>query len=401
MRYEPEGDLQTKTSPGISSETQASPDGTPPDDPELKVSLQRLRIARTNLLSAAVAYTNGRISEGQLRAVRELMEEQKRRFESRYGKELMTKLVDALRSVDGDFVEQAEAQLPSDASPSVPNPPAADRQTTTGPSPSPPRRKGAAEQWGKPAVRPVSTPATPEHDRRSPEKVTSSPSPDSGKKPEALHRRWPVESASIAAGILRRYKNRLKGVDAKLSRLERDYHKGRINSFQYRAIRKHFLKQRQAALRLLYNYHDSLRWEVILEEGKTELLMELNQAACTGLAVYDNRTFHCLYIEGQLPESASEALAFLGTFGSSRSESQQGLMYATHSEEGDTLLLIPGKFTSSLGVFSGDPPAWQARALREVHRNFEIANHQALDRMDKDSLIFPNLGRFIRDQGLK
>ena len=47
-------------------------------------------------------------------------------------------------------------------------------------------------------------------------------------------------------------------------------------------------------------------------------------------------------------------------------------------------------------MFSQDPPGWQVRALREVLLNFEAANRAALRRKDRDTLIFPDLRRFVK-----
>ena len=51
-------------------------------------------------------------------------------------------------------------------------------------------------------------------------------------------------------------------------RLEQDFQQGRINASQYRAIYRHYMEQREVALRLREKYPDSDRWRVVLEEGK-------------------------------------------------------------------------------------------------------------------------------------
>ncbi len=71
-------------------------------------------------------------------------------------------------------------------------------------------------------------------------------------------------------------------------------------------------------------------------------------------------------------------------------------MYATHTDDDRTLVLIPGQYSAALVDFSEDPPSWQVGALREVHRNFELANRLALERGERKRLIFPNLNRFTR-----
>jgi hypothetical protein len=97
-----------------------------------------------------------------------------------------------------------------------------------------------------------------------------------------------------------------------------------------------------------------------------------------------------------MPAGAEEALGLLGTFGGRDDGTTDGRLFATKTDSGETLLLIPGAYTLNLAVFSQDPPAWQVRALREVHRNFEAANRAALQRGDKEKLIFPDLNRFVK-----
>ncbi len=71
-------------------------------------------------------------------------------------------------------------------------------------------------------------------------------------------------------------------------------------------------------------------------------------------------------------------------------------MYATRTDSGHTLLLIPGRYAAALVVFSEDPPSWQVRALREVLSNFEIANRVSLEKGNRQALIFPSLRRFVK-----
>ncbi len=185
-------------------------------------------------------------------------------------------------------------------------------------------------------------------------------------------------------------------LDRKLQQLEQDFQQGRVNASQYRAIRRHYMEQREVAMRLRQSYPDSDRWRVVLEEGKTTFLMQLNEAVCHGIALYDLGTRQRIYLQGNLPPAAEEAMALLRTFGPTRADAPAGRMMATQAEDGSSLLLIPGQNTAALVVFSQQPPGWQVRALREVHRNFETANKGALARGDTRSLVFPDLTRFTR-----
>jgi hypothetical protein len=324
-----------------------SPNGSPQkpaDHPELLEAQERLGRARRRLLSAAIAFCDGLISPGQLRAVRELLKEQELRI---------TKLTG---EAPPPFVD---TPAPSAPSPAVPAEPILREKE--------PDRKGVDTQHRPPALDPAEELANLRARTRPPQ--------------------GPADPELEAV---------LNHLDDKISRLEQDYQQGRINASQYRAIRRHYLEQHEVALRLHQANPKSDRWKVVLEEGKTNFLMQLNEAECRCIAFFDISDRSQVYVEGDLPHAAEEAMRFLSTFGHPPGEQPSGRMFATQTEEGDNLLLIPGRFTATLVVFSDEPPGWQVRALREVQRNFEAANHSALERGERKSLVFPNLDRFFR-----
>jgi hypothetical protein len=134
----------------------------------------------------------------------------------------------------------------------------------------------------------------------------------------------------------------------------------------------------------------------VLEEGKTSFLLQLNEAAIRYVALFDLKSHQRIFSQGDVPVDAEQAIALLGTFSSTEYDLRTGRMVATHADDGSSLVLIPGRYTAELVSFSQDPPGWQVRALREVHRNFEAANRNALDRGKRSALIFPNLERFFK-----
>jgi hypothetical protein len=278
----------------------------------------RVEKARSRLIDAAIAFCDGGISAGQLRAVRELLREQLSRLES------LTK------QAVSPFVES-------------------------------------------PAAPPAGTP---------PEKIPTAPlRPPPGQ--ETL-----LGSTDLGPELAQM----LTMLDQKLVKLEEDFQAGRVNQAQYRAIKKHYLDQRDVALRLQKAHPESDRWRVVLEEGKTSFLLQLNEAVCRSFSLYDLQTRVRLFAEGDVPRSAEDAMSLLRTFG----QSGQGRMMATQGEDGSALLLVPGQFTAALVVFSQDPPAWQVRAMRELHSNFEAANRSALTRGERLALVFPDVHRYIR-----
>lgn len=304
---------------------QINPDPAVRTDSEYLSALEALERAQERLLSAAVAFCDGQVSAGQLRAVRELLREKERRIDELGGLQASPFLDDL------------------------------------------PHQSAASTQIA--------------------EEVESK---DELEEPE-------FEEINIEEIQDPELRERLELLNQKIVRLEQDFQQGRINASQYRAIYRHYMEQREVALRLREKYPDSDRWQVVLEEGKTRFLMQLNEAACHAVGLYDIKERGRIYLHGNMPDAAEEAMALLGTFGTSEGSTPDGRMYATKTDDGETLLLIPGVFTVSLAIFSQDPPAWQVRALREVHRNFEAANRVTLQKGEIEGLIFPDLSRFVKE----
>lgn len=296
-------------------------DTSPREDPAITSARERLNLARERLLKAAIAFCDGSISVGQLRAVRELLREQEVRL----------------------------AQLEGESVPAfIEEPPVI--------SPTPELEVVSAGQ--------IATPPSEGEPR------AETDDPDLKEKLSALHR--------------------------KLTQLDDDIQKGRINPSQYRAIRRHYEEQIEIARKIHQAHPQSDRWRTVLEEGKTTFLMQLNEAECLCIAVYDIKTHGQIILEGHLPANVDEAIGLLRTFDIANDESTERRMLATQTDDGSVLLLIPGKFTAALVSFSQEPPGWQIRAIREVHRNFEAANLHALKREPRGRLILPDLKRFIK-----
>jgi hypothetical protein len=339
--------LHLKALKDLSRETDQSNQPIQDDlHPDLEEAYKQTERALQRLLNAAIAFCDGIISEGQLRAVRELLKEQEQRLlqlEGRY---------------TPPFIEAKP--VPS----VIPDPEIV---------PAPPIKK-------EPDIA-LSPPITQDPEIEFVET-------DSVKR-ELETIVEPSASPSELTGML-------ISLEQKIARLERDYQQGRINASQYRAIQKHYLEQKEVATRLRQTHPDSDRWRVVLEEGKTSFLLQLNEATVRYVAFYDLKSHQRIFSQGEIPVDAEEAMALLGTFSSKEIDPKTGRMVATHTEDGSSLILIPGRFTAALVSFSQDPPGWQVRALREVHRNFEAANRVMLERAKHSALIFPNIERFFK-----
>ena len=282
----------------------------------------RLERARGRFLLAALAFCDGSISAGQLRAARELLREQEQTLSLEEGQQHTR-----------PFVEEPPTQ------PHVP-----DSETLPG-----------------------------------------SPIPGT-----------PSEELVVLEDLEEDLKSMLGSLDSKMQRLEHDFQQGRINASQYRAIRRHYVQQRDVALRMRRSYPESDRWKLVLEEGKTSFLLQLNEASIQSVSFYHIPTGELILYQGESEDDEGETQSLLNAMKANVGGAQSSRMLATRAKSGAVVLLMPGRFSAAIVRFSQEPPGWQARALREVHRNFEAANKPALERGERKALVFPDFSRFFK-----
>ena len=308
-------------------------------------ALARLRNARQRLYSAAISFCEGHISEGQLRAMREL-----------------------LREHEQQFIELGEINVP----PFI-----------------------EEIELGEVSPKPMEESIEPE--AAAPEFTEEIEEPPTAATPIPA----PIQQAIPDEDLDPSIQEKLTALENKIQRLEEDIQKGRINPAQYRALQRHFEEQRSIAVELHKKHPESDRWRAILEGGKTTFLMQVNEAICHGISCFEYETQKVLFQAGQIPKGSEAGTGFLGAFSGPMPEEETKRMFGTQTEDGTALLLIPGHYSAVLAAFSKEPPEWQARALREVHRNFEYINRPVLcDGMDRP-LVLPDLTNFIRSQTTK
>lgn len=336
------GQVQTQ---GSSARVQVSTAQEPMIHRELQGAEERLEQIKSKFFEAAVAFCDGSISAGQLRAYRQLLRDEEGRI---------------------DFLKQ-KLKKPE------PPPPAPEPEK---PTPDVEIFPDALKAFATSSAKVEARPATP----------------------QPMTAVAPVSSAAptVPAKRLTDFQRKLAELDKKVMRLEDDFQRGQINASQYQAIKRHYLEMREVAQRLKAKNPESERWRAVLQEGRTSFLKQLNEAVCLGVGIYDIISRDRVYIYGNIHPAMEESMARAGSIGKTDLESPKWRMFKTQAMDGSTLVMIPGKYTVSLANFSQDPPDWQVRALREVHRNFEGANQASLDRGERRDLVFPNLGRIVK-----
>ncbi|MBN1287744.1 MAG: hypothetical protein JXB47_20255 [Anaerolineae bacterium] len=177
----------------------------------------------------------------------------------------------------------------------------------------------------------------------------------------------------------------------KMAQVATEFATGKINRAQFNAIYSRYNEQRQITERLLERNPNSQAWRQVVKEGHTTFLRQHYQAHVLSYALYDNESSMPLYSLGNFKIETSLLVPMLSSFRAAASEMFGAGLKSTEIEGGRWLVFVPGRFTTSIVLFSVEPASRQLDLVQDLHRDFERANQQALARgvRDQETLVFP------------
>lgn len=184
----------------------------------------------------------------------------------------------------------------------------------------------------------------------------------------------------------------------KMAQVATEFATGKINRAQFNAIYSRYNEQRQITERLLDRNPNSQAWQQVVKEGHTSFLRQHYQAHVLSYALYDNESSMPLYSLGNFKIETSLLVPMLSSFRAAASEMFGAGLKSTEIEGGRWLVFVPGRFTTSIVLFSVEPSTHQLDLVQDLHRDFERANQQALARgvRDQETLVFPQRALFER-----
>jgi hypothetical protein len=190
----------------------------------------------------------------------------------------------------------------------------------------------------------------------------------------------------------------LEKVQAKINRLAEEFASGAINQAQFQELFDHYRREQQTVKRWMEIAPDSNAWREATTEGKSVIIRAGHTARVLGYAVYENDSGMPLNNIGQFEVDSELVVPMLSSYRAATQEIFGAGMRSSQIEGGKWLCFVPGKFTTLMALFSTGPSARQLGSLEELHRLFERANRNLLDRsmIDPSELVFPHtyfLGR--------
>lgn len=190
----------------------------------------------------------------------------------------------------------------------------------------------------------------------------------------------------------------LEKLRQKTAQVAAEFADGKLNRAQFAAIYARYNELRQIIERMLANNPTTQAWQRVAQPGPTTFLREHFEAQALSYAIYDYASETPISAQGSppLPDAVTkQVLSALNVI--TRSKGNPGPLgkQIGHSQ---WLVIVPGKRTISLVMFSLEPSTHQIRLVQDLHGDFERANHVLLERgiRTPEQLVFPHRALFNR-----
>jgi hypothetical protein len=178
----------------------------------------------------------------------------------------------------------------------------------------------------------------------------------------------------------------------KMQEVAQEYAEGKINEATFNAVYRRYSEQREITERLVERNPDSDVWQSVVQAGHTAFLRDYYAAKIISYALYHLKDGHQIALQGavQLPHAQ-----LMPIFARVNDIIQKGHKLGAawrQLKDQNWVLMMPGKYSASVVIFSLEPSVVQRKMVEDAHRDFERANERALIRGDlaPQSLVFPH-----------
>jgi hypothetical protein len=217
--------------------------------------------------------------------------------------------------------------------------------------------------------------------------------PDEDKAPQPEE--TPAETPSPTAATPKPPQDPQSAVDQlrhKMEMVARQYAAGKINRAQFNAIYGRYNEQRVIIERLVERNPENTTWQhVAAQDGHTSFLLSHFEARALYYITYRLDMSTPLMMGGtQQPDIEKHIEPVLRALQESTTLPKNGLARKT-LENGRWLVLAMGRYAVTMVLFMLEPSKAQLQRVRDLHMDFERANHHALDRRTNSlhRMVFP------------
>ena len=195
---------------------------------------------------------------------------------------------------------------------------------------------------------------------------------------------------------LQRAEDALIKLREKMAKLAGEFAAGKLNQAQFDAIYARYSEQRDITERLLERDPSSQAWQAVIQPGHTQFLKQHYAAVPLSYAIYALESGTRIALTGTLQMRRPQLEAVLRRLRAVIQE--RGIPEPAQKalSDGKHVVFVPGELTVAVVIFSRKPAAAQVARLKDMHRDFERANHRALQQQDYNTarMVFPHRALF-------
>ncbi len=213
----------------------------------------------------------------------------------------------------------------------------------------------------------------------------------------------PIDIPQQITGIEERLQaeEALEKLRKKTAQIANEFAEGKLNRMQFTAMYAYYNERRVITERLLARNPDTQAWQQVMQPGHTGFLRQYFEARVLSHAIYDlamNDAARLLANQGTVPAPSEIVTQILSAIAILRQRKQLAHLNPARKQidNGHWVVVIPGKYTVGITLFSLEPSTQQVTLVQDLHRDFERANRVALDRGVRipDQLVFPHRSLF-------
>jgi hypothetical protein len=188
----------------------------------------------------------------------------------------------------------------------------------------------------------------------------------------------------------------------KTGQIAAEFAEGKLNRAQFTALYAYFNERRVIIERLLARDPGTQAWQQVAKPGHTGFLRQHFEARVLAYSIYNHGSDDAdnpLTTQGSTPMSVTAIkplLTALNVLLNTHNSSKPLTALRKQIDNGRWITMVPGSFTTGVALFSLEPSVQQFTLMQDIHRDFERANHVALERGIRlpDQLVFPHRALF-------
>jgi len=199
----------------------------------------------------------------------------------------------------------------------------------------------------------------------------------------------------------------LEKLRQKTAQIATEFADGKLNRMQFTAMYAYYNERRVIAERLLARNPDTQAWQQVVQPGHTGFLRQYFEARVLSHAIYDiaaTDSSRPLANQGTVQTPEAIVTQILSAIAILRQRNLLAHLSPARKQvdNGRWVVVIPGKYTVGITLFSLEPSTQQVTLVQDLHRDFERANRLALERGIRipEQLVFPHRSLFEKADDL-